>query len=143
MRSSSSSASCVAGTGKVWADDLQLLVDGKPVWEAPKVERPKTAIDLDHEFDGGSGIVLSELTKTQIENLAMLGKVWGFLKYHHPSVTAGKHHWDYELFRVLPKLLAAARSRRRQRRDARLDPRHGNAAGVQRRVSLCGTTTCT
>ena len=71
------------------------------------MERPKTAIDLDHEFDGGSGIVLSELTRTQIENLALLGKVWGILKYHHQSVTAGKHHWDYELFRVLPKLLAA------------------------------------
>jgi C-terminal processing protease CtpA/Prc len=97
----------VAGTGKVWADDLQLLVDGKPVWDAPKMERPKTAVDLDHQFDAGSGIVLSELTKTQIENLAMLGKVWGFLKYHHQSVIAGRHHWDYELFRVLPQLLAA------------------------------------
>ena len=30
-----------AGTGKVWADDLRLLVDGRPVWEAPKVERLK------------------------------------------------------------------------------------------------------
>jgi C-terminal processing protease CtpA/Prc len=97
----------VGGTGKVWADDLQLLVDGKPVWEAPRIERPKTAIDLDHEFDGGSGTLLSELTKTQVENLVMLGKVWGFLKYHHQSVIAGKRHWDYELFRVLPKLLAA------------------------------------
>jgi C-terminal processing protease CtpA/Prc len=97
----------LAGTGKVWADDLQLLVDGKPVWDAPKTERPKTAVDLDHEFDEGSGIVLSELTNTQIENLALLGKVWGFLKYHHQGVVAGKHHWDYELFRVLPKVLAA------------------------------------
>jgi hypothetical protein len=82
----------VGGTGKVWADDLRLLVDGKPVWEAPRVERPKTTIDLDHEFDGGSGIVLSQLTNTQIENLALLGKVWGFLKYHHQSVIAGKRH---------------------------------------------------
>jgi hypothetical protein len=82
----------VAGTGKVWADDLQLLVDGKPVWEAPRMERSKTPIDLDHEFDGGSGIVLSKLTKTQIENLALLGKVWGFLKYHHQSVIA--RFWD-------------------------------------------------
>jgi C-terminal processing protease CtpA/Prc len=97
----------VAGTGKVWADDLQLLVDGKPVWDAPKIVRPKTPIDLDHQFDAGSGIVLSELTKTQIENLAVLGKTWGFLKYHHQSVIAGKHHWDYELFRVLPNVLAA------------------------------------
>ena len=97
----------IAGTGKVWADDLRLLVDGKPVWEAPKVERPKTPLDLDHEFDAGSGIVISKLTPTQIENLAMLGKVWGFLKYHHPAVTTGTRHWDYDLFRVLPAVLAA------------------------------------
>src|SRR2546428_559237 len=81
----------------VWADDLQLLVDGKPVWDAPKAVRPKTAIDVDLEFDAGSRIAVSELTKVQIENLATLGRVWGFLKYHHPDVVAGKRHWDYEL----------------------------------------------
>ena len=37
----------------------------------------------------------------------MLGKVWGFLKYHDPAVTSGTRHWDYELFRVLPGVLAA------------------------------------
>jgi len=97
----------LSGTGKAWADDLRLLVDGKPIWEAPRTERPKTVLDLDHEFDGGSGIVLKELTKVQIENLSTLGKVWGFLKYHHPQVTSGQHHWDYDLFRVLPAILAA------------------------------------
>jgi len=96
-----------AGTGKAWADDLQLLVDGKPVWEAPKAERPQTAIDLDHEFDAGSGIALTELSKTQIDNLVVLGRVWGFLKYHHPAVISGKRQWDYDLFRVLPKIITA------------------------------------
>jgi C-terminal processing protease CtpA/Prc len=95
------------GTGKAWADDLQLLVDGKPVWDAPKVEPPKTTIDLNHEFDGGSRIALSELSKVQIDNLTTLGRVWGFAKYHHPVVTAGKRHWDYDLFQVLPKVVAA------------------------------------
>ena len=97
----------LGGTGKLWADDLKLFVDGKPVWEAPKTERPKTALELDHQFDAGSGIVLTALTPTQIANLATLGKVWGFLKYHHPAVTSGAHHWDYDLFRVMPKVLAA------------------------------------
>jgi C-terminal processing protease CtpA/Prc len=96
-----------SGTGKTWADDLQLLVDGKPVWDAPKAERPKTVFDSDHEFDTGSRISIHELTQTQIENLATLGKVWGFLKYYHPSVISGQHHWDYELFRLLPAVLAA------------------------------------
>lgn len=98
----------MSGTGKAWADDLELLVDGKPIWEAPKVERPKTALDLDHEFDKGSGIAVNELSSVQVANLATLGKVWGFLKYHHPEVVSGKRHWDYDLFRVLPKILAAA-----------------------------------
>ena len=93
----------IHGSGKVWADDLQLLVDGRPVWEALK----KTPLNLDHQFDTGSNITLNELTKTQIDNLTLLGKVWGFLKYHHAAVTSGAHHWDYDLFRILPNVLAA------------------------------------
>src|SRR5205807_2202783 len=96
----------LAGTGKAWADDLLLLVDGKPIWEVPAVERPKTVIDTDHEFDDGSGVILKDLTKVQIDNLATLGKVWGFLKYHHLQVTSGKHQWDYDLFRIMPAILA-------------------------------------
>ena len=38
----------------------------------------------------------------------MLGKVWGFLKYHHPKVTAGQIHWDYELLRMMPHILSAS-----------------------------------
>jgi len=97
----------LAGTGKAWADDLQLLVDSKPVWEAPPAQPQTTVLDRDHEFDGGSGINVNELTQVQVENLATLGKVWGFLKYYHPQVTSGERHWDYELFRVLPQILVA------------------------------------
>ena len=97
----------VAGTGTAWADDLQLLVDGKPIWEAPRAARQEAVTDRDHEFDGGSKIALENLTDLQQGHLTTLGKVWGYLKYHHPLVTAGKRHWDYELFRVLPTLLGA------------------------------------
>jgi hypothetical protein len=97
----------LSGTGKVWADDLQLFVDGKPVWDAPKVERPQTVLDTDREFASGSKIDITSLTPLQIRNLEMLGKVWGFVKYHHPAIAAGLRHWDYELFRVMPMVLAA------------------------------------
>src|SRR5579859_4286129 len=97
----------LAGPGKLWVDDLELLVDGKPVAAAPKFELPKTALDLDQAFDNGSGITLTALSKIQISNLATLGKVWGFLKYYHPRVTSGHLHWDYELFRVMPSVLEA------------------------------------
>ena len=40
----------LSGTGKAWVDGLQLLADGKPVWEAPKVERPTTVVERDHQF---------------------------------------------------------------------------------------------
>lgn len=101
----------LSGTGKTWADDLQLLVDGKPIWEAPKVERPTTVLERDHQFDAGSGIVITgEMSKAQVDNLARLGRVWGFLKYHHPKAATGQIHWDYELFRVIPEILSASNS---------------------------------
>jgi len=62
----------------------------------------------DHEFDAGSSIADQGLTTTQVANLALLAKVWGFAKYHHPSVVRGVHNWDYELFRVVPSVLAAS-----------------------------------
>lgn len=98
----------LSGEGRVWADDLQLLVDGKPIADAPKRERVATILDTDTTFSAGSGIAVSALTPTQTEHIAVLGLVWGFLKYHHPRVAAGDLHWDYELFRVLPGVLRAA-----------------------------------
>jgi C-terminal processing protease CtpA/Prc len=97
----------MVGTGKAWADDFQILVDGRPLWETPKTTTSTTILDRDHEYDGGSRIVLSELSSVQIQNLATAGKVWGFLKYHHPLIIAGERHWDYDLLRVLPAVLSA------------------------------------
>ena len=96
------------GTGTVWVDDLQLLVDGVPVAAAPRTpKRVPTVLDRDHEFDGGSRITLDQLSAIQIDNLVTVCRVWGFLKYHDPVVAAGERQWDYELFRILPEVLAA------------------------------------
>jgi len=97
----------LAGSGRTWADDLVLLVDGKPIADAPKIEQLLTVLDKDHDFDAGSRITLAQLTPTQIGNLATLAKIWGFLKYHHARITAGERHWDYDLLRILPAILAA------------------------------------
>jgi C-terminal processing protease CtpA/Prc len=35
------------------------------------------------------------------------------LKYYHPAVARGDHNWDYELFRVMPKILAAKNKKER------------------------------
>ena len=78
-----------------------------PHASTPTCEPAQTPLEPDHQFDTGSGVVLAQLSTVQIQNLATLGKVWGFLKYHHPQVTSGNLHWDYELFRVLPAILEA------------------------------------
>ena len=58
----------------------------------------------DTSFDKGSNIKIDSLTSWQVHNLYKLGKVWGFVKYHHPEIAAGNVNWDYELFRILPKI---------------------------------------
>jgi hypothetical protein len=65
------------------------------------------AVPDEQQFADGSHIVLSSLTPVQVDNLATLGKVWGFLKYHHPVITSGQRNWDYALLRVMPSVLAA------------------------------------
>lgn len=105
----------IIGPGTVWADDLQLLVDGRPIAEAPERVVEKTILDTDEEFAAGSGITVSALTEEQIEHVAVLGMVWGFLKYHHARIAAGEFHWDFELFRLLPDVLAAADRNARNR----------------------------
>ncbi|MGD8321512.1 MAG: S41 family peptidase [Gemmatimonadota bacterium] len=92
---------------------LALALAGLPLLAAgcsDPVETDSSAPPIvdDHEFDSGSGIAAQDLTAIQVENLALLAKVWGFAKYHHPRVVSGSYNWDYELFRVVPPVLAAS-----------------------------------
>ena len=64
--------------------------------------------DRDTEFADGSGIVLEDATALQRDSLYKLAKVWGYVKYRHPSVIGGQVNWDAELFRVMPRVLQAA-----------------------------------
>lgn len=95
------------GTGTVWIDDVRIVVDGIAYADAPKIHRKSLPLESDTEFDTGSGIPDLDLTDSQVENLASLIEVWGFIKYHHPLVAVGEVNIDYELFRVLPRILAA------------------------------------
>lgn len=70
--------------------DCQAYIDEKPLGNL--VSRKYKGIE-DREFDNGSAIRLQPLSGQMIDNLEVLGKVWGFLKYYHPAITRG----DYEL----------------------------------------------
>ncbi|PSL34231.1 S41 family peptidase [Dyadobacter jiangsuensis] len=105
----------LVGPGTLWVDQFELLIDGKPFTEAP----PKKiyAAELDKEFDGGSKLALGpgyKLSKEQATSLAQLGRIWGFVKYHHPAVANGNFNMDYELFRVAAPYIAAKNDTERQ-----------------------------
>lgn len=61
----------------------------------------------DKEFNKGSNIKIEALNNEDTEKLNKLCKIWGFTKYYHPKIVDGSVNWDYELFRVMPKILEA------------------------------------
>lgn len=95
----------ITGKGKMWIDDVEITVDGKPLSEAGPKEL--TTAQKDTAFDTGSNFSMDKPTAQQLKNLAVLGRVWGFLKYHHPAVAKGELNWDYELFRVINEIAFA------------------------------------
>lgn len=88
-----------------------LLTGCNPAKDSVKQENIDTYAE-DIEFN-------SELIESkQLNNdLFVLGKIWGFLKYYHPNVAAGEFDWDAELFKILPDILEA---KSLQERDAAL-----------------------
>ncbi len=95
------------GSGRVWIDDVSLTLDGVPLSQAPIRPELLTPINSQHDFDAGSDLPDITLSALQIDNLALQGRVWGFLKFMHPAIRSGELHWDYELFRTMPRILAA------------------------------------
>ncbi len=97
-------AGIIVGKGKAWFDNFKVTIDGKPIESLKTIEKELSIVDKDNEFDLGSKFEISNLNEIQKRNLFILGKVWGFVKYHHPTIAEGKISWDYELFRMLPKI---------------------------------------
>lgn len=60
-----------------------------------------------------ANIKIQELTEQQLDNLELLGKIWGLMKYHHPAIASGKYDWDLELINMLPDYLSASDNTRR------------------------------
>lgn len=97
-------AGILVGKGKAWFDNFKVTIDGKPIESVKPVEKELSIVEKDTEFDTGSKFEITNLNENQKRNLFILGKVWGFVKYYHPVIAEGKISWDYELFRVLPKI---------------------------------------
>ncbi|HEC44460.1 MAG TPA: peptidase S41 [Bacteroides sp.] len=93
------------GAGNIWIDDFQILVDGKPLEEIRKRKVLDYPALQDSGFYSGSGISIEKLDQGMIGSLTLAGKIWGFVKYYHPSVAQGNVNMDSELFRLLPGIL--------------------------------------
>lgn len=104
----------LTGKGKMWLDDLKVIIDGEDIKRVEPYRSECFQAKNDHEFDKGSNIIFSELSEQRINDLELLGRIWGFLKYHHPEIAKGNYNLDYELFRILPDYLIV---NNRQRRD--------------------------
>lgn len=98
-------AGILTGKGEAWFDDFVLSIDGENVQTLKESEKPVFKASLDKEFDNSSKVEIQNLTPEIINNLELLGKIWGFLKYHHPEIAKGNFNWDYELFRIIPEYL--------------------------------------
>ncbi len=98
----------LSGKGKLWVDDFELLIDGIPIEQVKQIETKVLKADLDKEFDKGSLISSFNPTARNLKDLDLLGMIWGFLKYYHPNIAAGNFNWDYELFRIAPKIIKAS-----------------------------------
>lgn len=103
----------LTGKGKMWLDDLSVTVDGKEIQYLEPYVKKGFAAEKDTSYDTSSKIDQIFLDQTKLRNLKVLGLIWGFIKYYHPNIAKGEFNWDYELFRVLPKLLAARRDQER------------------------------
>lgn len=54
------------------------------------------------EKEDVSNLLIEECDTIQINNLHLLCKIWGFMKYYHPDIANGKYDWDNELFGIMP-----------------------------------------
>jgi hypothetical protein len=96
----------LAGKGRCWFDKLELLIDNKPVesvtWIPGKI-KPELK-----ELTASIVRIDSLLSKQQVENLYVLGRIWGYLKYHHPEVARRNYNYDSCLFAIMPAILKAS-----------------------------------
>lgn len=111
-----------SGGMKLWISDCQVQVDGQSF---DILVKSNTEAQRDMEYIRGSRVSIQAPTQQTFENLEVLGKVWGFLKYYHPQVVIGKYNWDFELFRILPEIASAPDKEQRNKRISKWIDKYG------------------
>lgn len=86
----------LSGKGKVWFDDFTMQIDGKDYGTLKTNLRKKKINSFDSIYS--QNVILNQ---TQINQLANICKVWGFLKYYHSNINSINYNWDFELLNAL------------------------------------------
>lgn len=92
----------LSGEGKIWIDDVIVTVDGKDISKESVMLVPfakKNPIE--------SGITDFNNSPEIDQRLVDLARIWGFLKYRHPTVAQGKIDWDQQLFKSIHAVITA------------------------------------
>ena len=92
------------GEGMMWADDIRIKVDGKLLDKEVYTAYKKN----DEVTFTSSGVKDIVLTDDVHNRLVDLGKIWGLLKYRHPTVAKGNTEWDKVLFTAINFIVNAA-----------------------------------
>ncbi|MDH5826340.1 S41 family peptidase [Sphingobacterium faecium] len=94
----------LSGEGKIWIDDVTVTVDGKDITKETSMFVPfaKKVID-----PIASGITDFNNSPEIDQRLVDLARIWGFLKYRHPTVGLGKLDWDNQLFKSINTVIMA------------------------------------
>lgn len=95
----------IKGAGTIWIGDLhtEYVKYSNDVQASSLTESKRMRSGSYQPFNNK----VLELSSVQKENLNLLCKVWGFLKYFHPNVRNGAMDWDVELFRMIPLMMKA------------------------------------
>ena len=66
------------------------------------------------DYSTSSGFDRTEIDSATLRNLEVLGRVWGYVKYHHPAFSDDRYDLDFELFELLPLVADTTPSARNQ-----------------------------
>lgn len=93
---------CFLITGCKYSSDLKVDNHGEET-----LDHTEDAVIVHHNTSEEEDFFLesANLTQKTINDLFVLGKVWGYLKYYHPNVAKGEFNWDEKLFEVIPEVL--------------------------------------
>jgi len=91
----------LVGEGTIWADDFKIKVDGKLLENDMYIAYKKK----DDITFNSSGVKEFALSDDRLKRLVDLGKIWGLLKYRHPTIAKGNIDWDKWLFAAINSIV--------------------------------------